>query len=261
MMKTINDVKQYWEKHPLLSYELNDLGSVEYFSRFDKVRRCDDKFALGYWEFDQYKNKMVLDVGCGPGWLSVNYALGGAHVFAIDLTAKAVKLTKKHLRYKNVSAHVREGNVENLDFSDNFFDLVVSSGVLHHTPNTYKGFTECYRVLKTGGKAKITLYYKGTLHKKLLFPFTTFIMRLLSIKHPGANLAVENDVDEFIRQYDGFENPVGIGKTKKEWSEMLKMAGFHIVSSKIHFFPNVFCHLETQFPKPFITYWIGISAQ
>jgi hypothetical protein len=73
-------------------------------------------------------------------------------------------------------------------------------------------------------------------------------MKLFQVKHPGANLAVANDVDEFIRQYDGFGNPVGIGKTKKEWSEMLEMAGFHTRGTEIHFFPKRFLPFGGKIP-------------
>lgn len=256
-MSTIKDVKQYWEDNPLLSYELEDLGSEKFFRELDRAKREDsDKFAIEYWEFERFKGKRVLDMGCGPGWLTVNYALGGAEVNSIDITSRAVDLTKKHLQQKHATANVNEENAENLQFEDNSFDLVVSSGVLHHTPDTFKAIKECFRVLRPGGKAKITLYRKGILHSRLLFTFTKSLMRFAKVKHPGADIAKEaKDVDDFIRQYDGAENPVGIGKKDKEWSELLRKAGFEINKHEIHFFPKRFLPFNKLIPG-FVHYFL-----
>lgn len=254
-MVTIDKVKRYWQEHPVYGYELRDIGTEGFFCELEKVKRDDvERFSLTYWGFDRFKDKLVLDVGCGPGWLTVNYAINGAKAYAIDLTTRAVSLTKDFLRYKGVSANVNEGNAEDLIFKDNFFDLVVASGVLHHTTDVLKAMKEVYRVLKPGGEAKITLYRKGILHSKLIFGILRFVMNILRVKHPGADLSHEaKDVDDFIRQYDGAGNPLGIGKTCEEWSKMLRQAGFVISGYELHFFPKRFMPFSRLIPD-FIHY-------
>ncbi|MBI5055302.1 MAG: class I SAM-dependent methyltransferase [Nitrospirae bacterium] len=249
-MATIEDVRKYWQEHPLLSYELDNPGSEKFFKNLDIAKKNDaEAFAMTYWAFDKFAGKRVLDVGCGPGWYTVNYTLGGADVYAVDLTPIAVEITKNHLKFRNVQAVVREGSAESLPFQDGMFDLVISSGVLHHTPDTFKAFEECYRVLKPGGESKITLYYKGFLHNKIIFFFTRLFMRLLSVKHPGADLAEQaKDIDDFIRQYDGADNPVGIGKNSKEWKVLLENAGFIVDGHELHFFPKRFLPLNKYMP-------------
>jgi len=247
--ESLEAVRQYWQEHMLYSFEL-DHSAPEIFIGGLKKIRCEDvdRFTLDYWQFDKFANKLVLDVGCGGGWLTVNYALRGARVYAIDLTQRAVELTKRHLRYKNTLASVDVGNAQDLSYQDNFFDLVVSSGVLHHTPDYYKAFKECYRVLKPKGKAKITLYRKGFLHRKFIFKFVKMIMKRLRIKHPGADLFKARDVDEFIRQYDGAENPLGIGKTDKEWQDVARRAGFIVKKTEGHYFPKRFIPVIKNMP-------------
>lgn len=252
---TIDKIKQYWQEHPLYGYELKDIGTEDFFNELEKIKRGDvERFSTGYWGFDRFKDKLVLDVGCGPGWLTVNYAINGAKVYAVDLTPMAVSLTKDFLRYKGVSANVSEGNAEGLIFKDNFFNLIVASGVLHHTRDIFGAMKEVYRVLKPGGEAKITLYRKGILHHKIIFGFLRFVMGILGIRHPGADLSHEaRDVNDFIRQYDGVDNPVGIGKTCKEWSKMLRQAGFVISGYELHFFPKRFMPFSRLIPD-FIHY-------
>ena len=57
-----------------------------------------------------------------------------------------------------------QGDAEALPFADEFFDIVYSNGVLHHTNDTEKAVDEVFRVLKPGGRAVIMLYCKSSFH-------------------------------------------------------------------------------------------------
>lgn len=249
-MPDLNEVQKYWEENPLFSLEVLGVGTRDFFETLDQIKKNDvERFTIDFWDFNNFQDKKVLDVGCGPGWITVNYALGKADVYSIDLTSKAVELTRRFLALKNATAKVEQGNAENLHFGDNYFDLVVSSGVLHHTPDYRKAFCECLRVLKPGGRAKITLYHKGFLHGSLIFPILKFAMKLINVNRPGANLTRAKDADDFIRQYDGSDNPIGIGKNRHDWVHDLREAGFVIDKVNIHFFPKRFILFNNLMPK------------
>jgi SAM-dependent methyltransferase len=251
-MPSVQDVQAYWDSNPLFSHELPDVGSAAFFRRVDEIKQSDvERFALGYWEFAEFPGKTLLDIGCGPGWLTVQYARGGAKVTAIDLTSKAVELTRAHLLHYGLGATVEQANAEQLPFQDDAFDVVVSSGVLHHTPDTQRAFREAYRVLKPGGIAKITLYRLGILHSPLVFPITRAMMRLLAVKHPGADMSrAATDVHDFVRQYDGAGNPIGIAKSDSAWVEDFERVGFHVVGVEDHFFPRRFLPFGAFMPAP-----------
>jgi SAM-dependent methyltransferase len=247
----VADVRRYWQAHPLLSYEGDMSHPENFFRMLDNAKREDSEtFALPYWGFDQWAGLDVLDIGCGPGWVSVQYAAGGANVTSIDLTDTAVELARKHLAIKDLSADVSVASAEDLPFPSGSFDLVVASGVLHHTPDCQRAIIEAFRVTRPGGSGKITLYRKGILHGPIIFSMVLMVMRLLGVRHPGADLAnTSGNVDDFIRRYDGDDNPVGVGKSDTDWIKDLTSAGWLVLGHETHFFPMRFTPLPAVVRK------------
>jgi len=180
----------------------------------------------------------------------VMYAMHGAIVTAVDLTEQATKLTLSALRANGVVAIVRVASAEQLPFPDQSFDVVVSSGVLHHTPDFAAAMRESYRVTRVGGSGLITLYRLGILHRRMVFPLVRVVMRLTGTRHPGANLALSSQsVEEFVRQYDGECNPIGVAKSEREWERHLTSAGWTVVSRERHYFPSRMVPLLARAPR------------
>jgi ubiquinone/menaquinone biosynthesis C-methylase UbiE len=247
---TINEVYNFWNENFLYSFEVEYTpGSKEFFEAIDKLRQEDiEKFSMHLWKFDQQQGKKVLDIGCGPGWLVRHYASSGADIYAIDIAHKAVELTQKMLEIYNLKANVQQANAEEIPFEDNTFDFISSSGVLHHTPDMQKAVNEAYRVLKPGCEATISVYYKNILLQPSIFPLFLRIYRLLKPQVPGREkLKVATDPNDFIRMYDGEQNPVGYGLTINDCKEMFSK--FEILGYEIHFFPKRFFPLFKYCPN------------
>jgi ubiquinone/menaquinone biosynthesis C-methylase UbiE len=250
-LEETQQVRDYWESNPLLSLELpENYGDEQFFKEFERIKFEDiEPYSLQYWNFNAYQGKKVLDIGCGPGWYTVNYARGGANVTGIDLTNKAVELATKFLQIEGLkNAVARQGDAQRLTFEDCYFDLVVSSGVLHHVPNPMATFKEVRRVLKPGGEAKITLYYQNCLlRNKWIFRLMLFVLKILKVRHHNVNSGSDPKTPEdFVRMYDGKENPIGIAKDDQGWRKMFSEAGFEVESSEVHFFPIRF--INNMFP-------------
>jgi SAM-dependent methyltransferase len=111
----------------------------------------------------QWKDKRVLEVGCGQG-STLNFLPGlGARVYGTDMSASSLARARdgsEELGYAD-RVELSIGDAEDLPFNDEFFDAVICLGVLHHTSDTGKGVREIFRVLKPGGFAIVMLYRSG----------------------------------------------------------------------------------------------------
>ena len=116
------------------------------------------KFA----DFKKWKDKEVLEVGCGIGTDSINFARAGAKLTVFELSEKSLEVTKKRFQVYGLEANFVLGDAEQLAsyFSGKKFDLVYSFGVIHHTPNPSKVIEEVKKVLTPGGDFRIMLYSK-----------------------------------------------------------------------------------------------------
>ena len=95
------------------------------------------------------------------GYDSLEFLKRGVRVTATDLTPNAVQMTRRHFEVENVQAEdIRTANALELPFDDNTFDAVWSNGVLHATGDTRRAIAEVRRVLKPGGRAIISHFYR-----------------------------------------------------------------------------------------------------
>ena len=130
------------------------------------MRHKEWEFDLGFNTTEWFKGKTCLDAGCGGGRFVVALSTKGtSRVEGIDVSEKAIEAAEHRVGVRNLNdrANVQVASVLELPFEDNTFDYVLSSGVIHHTPNPKKGFDELARVTKPGGKIFLSVYGRGGL--------------------------------------------------------------------------------------------------
>jgi len=156
---TTADVRNYWNEH------IHDLeisrqapGSRAFFADLDQYHFEKLHHLLRLVDFDGYRGKRVLDVGCGAGTDLVRFAKGGALVSGVDISPSAVALARQNFSQQNLEADLREADGEHLPYADGTFDLVFAHGVVQYTPDSRALVEECRRVLKQGGDAIFQVY-------------------------------------------------------------------------------------------------------
>lgn len=109
------------------------------------------------------KNKIGINIGAGCGQEAVSLIYGGSKlVYAMDITEEACKMTE--IVSKNIDEDKKivtiQGDARFVPLLSNSLDYVFSHGVIHHSKKIDKSIDEVFRVLKPGGKAFISFYYK-----------------------------------------------------------------------------------------------------
>jgi ubiquinone/menaquinone biosynthesis C-methylase UbiE len=101
----------------------------------------------------------LLDIGTGPGrlLLQLHQVVPGLCLTGVDVSPSMVVQARKILAQAGLSEviDVREGQAGQLPFGEESFDVVVSTGSLHHWKDPVAGLNEVYRVLRPGGYALI----------------------------------------------------------------------------------------------------------
>ena len=99
-------------------------------------------------------DQKLLDFGCGKGDSAPIFSRIGYEVFGFDVSPNNISIAK-HLAHKygiKERTHFQVGVAEELDYPDDFFDVVVGTDILHHVEIS-QTMSECSRVLKKGGLA------------------------------------------------------------------------------------------------------------
>ena len=115
------------------------------------------------FRFDDFPGKLVLEIGCGAGIDSAEFARNGAKVASTDLTRAGTELTRDLLKESGLPSAVIQSDAKTLPFKNEAFDCVYSFGVLHHIPDVETALAEIHRVLKPGGRLMVMLYHRDSL--------------------------------------------------------------------------------------------------
>lgn len=107
---------------------------------------------------------IVLDIGCGGGMNINRMAQTAKNVYGVDYSIESVNLSKEVnedlIREGRVEVH--EGDVMDLPFDDDTFDIVTAFETVYFWPDIIKSFGEVKRVLKPGGMFLIGCESNGT---------------------------------------------------------------------------------------------------
>lgn len=102
------------------------------------------------------KNDIVLDLGCGEGFLISLMPDSAKKIVGLDISKIALKRAKEILKDEE-GVELQWGNAEKLNLPNESFDKIICSEMLEHTPKPRKAMKEIHRVLKNNGLLVISV--------------------------------------------------------------------------------------------------------
>ena len=120
-----------------------------------------------YYLLNRWKSqgkKEFLDLGCGLGRHSIQFAQNGFNVFSFDISQDAIEKTREWAKKEQLNLDYKIGDMLNLPYNNEQFDCILCRNVISHTDtegmkNVIK---ELNRVMKKGAECYLTLGSKDT---------------------------------------------------------------------------------------------------
>jgi ubiquinone/menaquinone biosynthesis C-methylase UbiE len=212
MITSKDDVRDFWDQASCGEKLYLEGLDLEGFRKQAETRYELEPFIIPFADFEAARGKGVLEVGVGLGADHQRFAEAGAVLTGVDLTPRAIEMTRRRFGKLALKSDLKVGDAEDLDFPDNSFDIVYSWGVIHHSPATKKAANEIFRVLKPGGVAKVMIYHKYSIVGFMLWlryailagrPFTS-LDRIYAnyLESPGTKAYSEAEARNLFQQFE-----------------------------------------------------------
>ncbi len=159
LVRDINKTKGNWENWWAKIRKKSDVDL------YDKLWvKAEEKLgAEPLFVKKDFKNKVVLDAGCGTGrYLPYFSEFGAKEIIAVDLGKQVFAAWNQDIPKKNL--HLMQSDLTCMPIKKEVLDTIGSHGVLHHTPDPYYTFKKLSEHLKVGGTQAIYVYHKEWWH-------------------------------------------------------------------------------------------------
>jgi 2-polyprenyl-3-methyl-5-hydroxy-6-metoxy-1,4-benzoquinol methylase len=228
--RSITDVRNYWDARPCnVRHSQKPVGSREYFDEVEARKYRVEPHIPGFADFDRWKGKRVLEVGCGIGTDSINFARAGAELTAVDLSSESLKIAKQRAEVMGVADRIEfiQANAEELTSAvSGEYDLIYSFGVIHHTPRPDRALSEMRKLAAPGATLKLMVYHRRSW--KVLW---------IALKEGRGRFS---NLDELVATHSEAQTgcPVTFTYTRHGGREFAERAGFRVEDVAVdHVFP------------------------
>src|SRR5258708_9249091 len=91
----LSAVRKYWKDRPCnIRHSTKEVGTEEYFNEVEARKYKVEPHIPEFADFERWRGKKVLEIGCGLGTDTMNFARHGAQVTAVDLSDESLALAR-----------------------------------------------------------------------------------------------------------------------------------------------------------------------
>jgi len=160
---SIQTVQEYWDARPCnIRHSGKPVGTREYFDEVEKRKYLVEPHIPEFAEFARWSGKRVLEVGCGIGTDTINFARAGALVTAADLSGKSLAIASSRATLFGLAERIRFYRADAEDLAAvvprEDYDLVYSFGVIHHTPHPRKAIESIRQYMSPHSELRLMIY-------------------------------------------------------------------------------------------------------
>jgi 2-polyprenyl-3-methyl-5-hydroxy-6-metoxy-1,4-benzoquinol methylase len=155
-------IKTYWNNRPCnILHSSKEFGSKEYFDEVESKKYFVEDHIPAFADFSRWKGKRILELGCGIGTDSINFARAGADLTVVELSDVSLDVCKKRFQVYGLNARFINANIEEIDkVLSEKYDLIYSFGVIHHTVQPKNVINAVYNLLNETGEFRFMVYSK-----------------------------------------------------------------------------------------------------
>jgi SAM-dependent methyltransferase len=159
----LEQVRAYWNQRPCnIRHSPKPLGTREYFDEVETRKYFVEPHIPEFAAFERWKGRRVLEIGCGIGTDSVNFARAGADLTAVELSERSLDICRRRFDEYGLRARFYHGNAEELSRFVPVapYELIYSFGVVHHTPHPERVMDEIRKFCGPQTEIRLMLYSK-----------------------------------------------------------------------------------------------------
>lgn len=252
----ISKVRDYWDHRPCnIRHSRAPLGTRQYFDEVEQRKYFVESHIPAFADFARWSGKRVLEIGCGIGTDTMNFARAGALVTAVDLSPQSLDVARRRAEVMGVAERVRfvEADAEHLPecLDSAPYDLVYSFGVIHHSPRPSVILEHVRRhFIAQAGTLKVMVYHRRSWK----------VLEILGREARGAWWRLDRQIARHSEAQTGC--PITYTYSRREAAALLARAGFRMTHMQVdHIFPyRVADYIEYRYRKRLMFRWLPAGA-
>jgi len=223
---SIQKVSEYWNSRPCnIRHSTKPIGTKEYSDEVEARKYFVEPHIPGFAEFERWKGKKVLEIGCGIGTDTINFVRHGAQVTAVDLTEKSLAVARQRVAVSGMEDAVQFFQADAEQLSDYVpvqkYDLIYSFGVIHHTPHPDRVIEQLRKYVTPSSTVKIMVYNR----------WSWKVLWILFVYGKGQFWKLGRLIADYSEAQTGC--PVTYSYSRAQGRRLLEDHGFRVIETKV----------------------------